>query len=117
MDEVNEFSSSKVKLFDEWMKFKTFTFTKKFKNKTRLARLIALEKDVLNQVQTVVIAEALQRKDYLIDLLQIKKLITICAELIVNYDPANPTAFDDLDVLNQLHESIFVVDEGQSLKK
>lgn len=56
---------------------------------------------MLNQVKTVIIVKAMQRRHYLVDLMRIQELTILCAEQRANYDPACPTAFDDISFISQ----------------
>lgn len=72
MDEVNEYAEEKAEVFYDWIEFRAVTLAKKLMKKIVLDKFITLEKYVLNQVETVIIAEAMQCKHYLIDLMHIK---------------------------------------------
>lgn len=79
MDEFNEYAEEKTKAFDDWIEFRTITLEKKPRSKDVLHKYIALDKSLLNQVKTVIISEAIQRKHYLLDLMPIQKLTKVCA--------------------------------------
>lgn len=44
----------------------------------------------------------MDRRVYFFELMRIKKLSEVCAELKRNYDPVDPTAYDDHVVFSQL---------------
>lgn len=78
------------------------TFSKKLRKKQTLEKFIALEKIVLKVVQVVTMAYAMESREYLFDLMRIKKLNEVCGELKRNYDPTSPTAYDDMATFTHL---------------
>lgn len=100
---MNEYADEEIEVFDDWVKIRSvnhLTTLKKKKNSMYMAN--HLEKNILKDIKTQDIEEAFLRRDYMMDLMKIKRLAKICAERRHNYDPTCPTAYDDIAVINRL---------------
>lgn len=65
------------------------------RKKQTLEKFIALEKAILKAVKAVNIAHVMECREYLFDMLRIKSLSKVCAELKINYNPTGSTVYDD----------------------
>lgn len=70
--------------------------------KNALDKAIILLKSFLMHTKIQDLSEAIQRRSYMMDLIKIKKLTSICAKRRRHYDPQCLTTFDDIEVINQL---------------
>lgn len=64
---------------------------------------------MFKEVKEVSVAQAMEQRTYLFELMRITKLTSVCAELRRNYDPRSPTTYDDRAVYTQLDTDLSVL--------
>lgn len=70
----NEYAEDEIQLFDDWVKIRTV------QNLTKLKKMKNALDRAISHTKTQDVSEAIQRRSYMMDLIKIKKLTSICAE-------------------------------------